>query len=245
MRKAGLLLISIFVLVSSLSAQQAPLFSKEDAKILALDYAERFFEGEVDGGTTYFAPDNTPSAYVFTVYRGKDNFPSQEEIISQVAQYREERLQAEAVLKDASRQSCCLDIESAIQLIDTAWERMRGDDRFATIVVSLRHEEPHVGMFYAGLPPHYVSALDAGERAKNALGSSSVHLEKLYYTGPLSFWAEYSAKGQHTFIDLLYGTDLSPEEFSKAPVPAKENRKRALSKPLIRKIHRTMFMRNT
>ncbi|RKY69632.1 MAG: hypothetical protein DRQ02_00505 [Candidatus Latescibacterota bacterium] len=234
MRRAGLLLISVFVLVSSLSAEQAPLFSKGDAKNLAVDYAERFFEGEVGGGTSYFAAEKTPSAYVFTAYRGKGIFPSQEEIISQVAQYREERLQAESLLKDASRQNCCLDVETAIQFVDAAWERMRGDDRFGTIVVSLRHEKPHVGMFYAGLPPHYVSALDAGERAKSALGASSVRLDRLYYTGPLSFWAEYSAEGQHTFIDLLHLNDreLSPEEFSKISISAEGNGEKSLSKPL-------------
>lgn len=52
----------------------------------------KFFKGKVDDGTIYFAPDGRASAYVFTVYMGEGDFPTREEIIGQVARYRQERL---------------------------------------------------------------------------------------------------------------------------------------------------------
>jgi len=119
---------------------------------------------------------------------------------------------------------------------------MRDKERFGTIVVSLRHKVPHVGMFYWGLPPHYVAVLDAAERAESALGVGSVHFERFYYTGPLRFWAEYSSGGERVFIDLLYSTELSPEEFSRISALTEEDRGRSLRKPAIQESLRKMSL---
>jgi len=92
MRKGILMMVWCLGLLTVISA---PITVKD----LALRYAEKFFEGgRVDEGKVYFAPDGRPSAYVFTVYMGKGDFPTQEEILGQVARYRQERLQAQSML---------------------------------------------------------------------------------------------------------------------------------------------------
>ena len=98
MRKGILMMVWCLGLLTVISAPITA-HGEESFKDLALRYAEKFFEGgRVDEGKVYFAPDGRPSAYVFTVYMGKGDFPTQEEILGQVARYRQERLQAQSML---------------------------------------------------------------------------------------------------------------------------------------------------
>lgn len=148
----------------------------ETAREIAQKKAETAW-GQVTLGPAipYCDLDGKIRAYSFGVSRGWAGFPNYQAIVNEVEEAR--RLGAQ----------------------DQRW----GVGEYGSIVVSARFSEVPVPEMSDCLPRYYTTGHLAKERAEELLGSSEVHLSKIYYGSPLDLIFEFSAGERRVLIDAF------------------------------------------
>lgn len=93
-----IILCFILLIVVNSAWSKVPVISYGKAKKIASSYASQMWGVNKAGkGTVFVDPDDNPVLYMFTIYCGKDNFPTEKSIIKQVAAARTYRLEGEAI----------------------------------------------------------------------------------------------------------------------------------------------------
>jgi len=199
MKKFSLILLVILFSMKGLyAADDVP----KDVIQVAQTWAFDHYQGTIGKGTPFYNSKVTISAWCFKVYRGLGESPSPSEIIKNIGELREKRLQAEYDLDQYFLMNDREKISETWRLIANLWASMRDAESYATIFVTMR-PYPHVAMAYEGLPPYYVFLHDAKEKAKDQLQTSEVELERLYFLDPVNVYAEFKANNKSIYINML------------------------------------------
>lgn len=179
--------------------------STENKQQQALVWAQRFYgkEVKIDQGMIYYGQDGKPAVCVFTVLRNAKLNPSPSDILVQVSQARQNRLAGEGLWAEGNATNNRDKINQAYGIITAGWAAMRDDGTYATIVMSAEPGRPYPVKFYEGLPPHYVSSLDAKAIGSQRLKSNQVEVVRYLYGGLFEFFVELKSESQRTIVDLL------------------------------------------
>ncbi|MDW7680430.1 MAG: FlgD immunoglobulin-like domain containing protein [bacterium] len=157
---------------------------------------------KINNGITFYDQQNNPLAYMFAIYRGERAFPAENVIMANVAKARTDRLRAEERLEQAIATNNIRQIQFAQQEIENAWQRMRDEKKFATVVVSANPPYSAIEA-YSGLPLNFVAFADAEDRAAMYFGSTSKFIKvQNIMTGLFGYYSVFRSNNETCWINL-------------------------------------------
>lgn len=175
----------------------------EQAEYKALSIANQRWGDEVKifGSTTFYNLDNLPVVYMFAVYKNISDLPTENDILLQVTQARNERIRAEIMLQNAFEIADYHAMQQAHVLIAEGWRKMLNEEHFGTVVIDAEKSQQPVEA-YSGLPLQYVAQFDARKIAADQIGRHNLQFVRFIFQGVFDYLAEYENYETKIWINL-------------------------------------------
>jgi len=209
-------------------AAGAKIMPPERVRSAALHFARQRWQGcRIGPGSPAFAPDGVPEVSFHVVYKDGAAETSAEEIATNVAKWRAERLALEQQLENApAGQKATLRARIA-----DAWKQMRGDESYSTVVAGTNEgREPFIASF-GGLPPHFYLSDDAKDLRRRQLNGADPGEPRVVWLPPVFVVFEFPpAAGRPAAWLEARGTELvevSLKDWKRQPLPDETAKLRA------------------
>jgi hypothetical protein len=176
----------------------------DKARNCALENAKAIWgeQIQINQGITFTDLNNEATAYVFAIYKGKGNFPSDYETNLKIKQARNTRIKGERLLDIAKEVGDSKEISGAYKIIDNGWKQMLDEENFATAVISDISGICKPVEMYDGLPLNYVSMLDGFDLASEKLGKNDLQFSRFIFNGLFEYFAEFKNSNESVFVNL-------------------------------------------
>ena len=183
-------MLGIFVILGLslvLNAQELPI---ELAQKAAESFSTVVFgEAKVGLPKLYYGVDNKPAVYVFTLYFGKGELPSENDIMKKVEDGYKTELEG-IQQKDKA-------------LIQKGRKLKLNTDQFGAVMVSATSDKGPVIEYSRGLPLHYTTRIEATSKATERFNSREINLSRFIYYSPMDLWFEFEHDNQRTLVSMF------------------------------------------
>ena len=199
----------------------------QQAKTVALRSATRRWDGARVGLTRLVcAPDGVPEAHFALVLKPGTPAISTNALAEAISALRKQRVELERRMASAGPD----EVNELAAKVRSLWEKMRGADKYATVVVGANDgREPFIASF-DGLPPQVFLRDDAIEMRRKQLGGADPGEPNVVWLPPLFVAFEFppaDGRGPGTYLQAR-GTELHE-------VDLHEWQRRPLSEELLQK----------
>lgn len=166
----------------------------EQAKIVALRFANRRWAGARVGPTLLVhAPDGVPEAHFCLILKRGTREVSMSVLSERISALGRRRIELSRRLAEAGPD----EVDELAARVRSLWDKMRGADKYATVVVGANDgREPFVASF-DGLPPQMFLRNDAIEMRREQLGGADPGEPSVVWLPPLFVAFEFPPADGH------------------------------------------------